>query len=80
LGCVIYELACGKPPYAAGSPNELLTKHLRSPIPSAKAANSNVTGSFSNLIRRLLAKQPADRPDSMNEVIRQMEAIQVFDR
>ena len=79
FGCVIYELACGKPPYAAGSGNELLTKHLRSPVPSAKISNPNVTECFSNIVKQLLAKQPADRPKSMNEVIRQLDGIPVFE-
>ena len=78
FGCVVYELVCGRPPYTAESGNDLLLKHLRSPVPSAKVVNSNVTDEFSEFVKLLLAKEPNERPASMNEVLRRLRGVDVF--
>ena len=78
FGCVVYELVCGRPPYAGETGNDLLLKHLRAPIPSAKAVNPNVTDEFSEVIKSLLAKEPNQRPASMTEVLRYLRGVNVF--
>ncbi|MFM8805147.1 MAG: serine/threonine-protein kinase, partial [Planctomycetia bacterium] len=64
LGCVLFELLAGMPPYTASTTEELLHKHLSATPPSIEAFNRNATGSVSKLIRQMLAKKPADRPES----------------
>jgi serine/threonine protein kinase len=63
LGCTLYEVVCGKKPYTGSSVNDLLTRHLRGAIPNAEAANSNVSSEFAQLLQRMLAKKPENRPD-----------------
>lgn len=78
FGCTIYELLVGKPPFAGGDSNDLLRKHLRTNAPSVDASNRNVTPEFCDLVRRMLAKKPADRPDSMDKVLRELKTTRVF--
>jgi serine/threonine protein kinase len=78
FGCMIYELLGGKPPYTGSTTNELLNKHLRSPIPPLQASNRNVSDEFSQLARQLLAKEREDRPDSMADFLREMRGMSVF--
>lgn len=78
FGCMVHELLGGKPPYTGTSTNDLLTKHLRAPIPPVQAANNNVTEKFGQLLRRMLAKKPDDRPDSMADFLAEMATMQVF--
>lgn len=78
FGCMIHELLGGKPPYTGNSTNDLLTKHLRSPIPPLQASNRNVSDDFAQLIRRTLAKKPADRPQSMADFLTEAQNIEVF--
>jgi eukaryotic-like serine/threonine-protein kinase len=73
-----YELLGGKPPYTGNSTNDLLTKHLRFPIPPLQAANRNVTDEFALLVRKMLAKKPEERPDSMADVLSEMRGMQIF--
>ena len=40
--------------------------------PSLKAANSQVSDRFAALVRRMLAKEPRERPENMAEVLREM--------
>ena len=78
LGCTLYHLIAGNPPFTGSNTNELLKKHLRAPAPRLEAANPNVTPAFSNLIRMTMAKKAADRPKSARAVWAQLREIPLF--
>jgi eukaryotic-like serine/threonine-protein kinase len=78
FGCVMFELFAGKPPYTGNSENELLNKHLRAPIPSAETYNKYLTYECVQLVKAMLAKDPADRPVSMDEVLGYLRANRVY--
>jgi serine/threonine protein kinase len=80
LGCMLQELISGKPPFTGGNTQELLTKHLRNAPPPLEAAGRDVTPEFAQLVRKMLAKKPANRPQNMNEVLRGLQSLQVFNR
>ena len=80
LGCVLFEMLAGMPPYTASTTEELLNKHLSATPPSVEAFNRNATASVSKLIRQMLAKRPADRPASMKAVVQQVGAIKFLNR
>ncbi len=65
LGCTLYFLLAGRPPYSASSLMGLLLKHRDDPIPSLTATRSDVPAEVDNLYRRMVAKKPADRPSPM---------------
>jgi len=78
LGCVLYELVGGKMPYTGTSADDLLNKHLRTPVPSLIATNSAITPEFSKLVGRMMSKDPDERPESMEEFLSQFEKRRVF--
>lgn len=78
FGCMVYELLTGKPPFTGISTNDLLTKHLRAPIPPVQAGNRNVAEEFGALLRSTLAKKPEDRPQSMEDFLTEMSMKPVF--
>ena len=78
FGCMIFEVLGGKPPYTGNSTNDLLTKHLRSPIPPLQGSNRNVTDSVAQLIRKTMGKTPAERPQSMEEFLQEFASMKVF--
>ncbi len=79
FGCVLFELLAGRPPYTASDTNELLNKHVSAIVPAADKFNSNITPTASKYIRTLLAKKPADRPKSMQEVLAQLRSIRLVE-
>lgn len=80
FGCVIFEMLGGRAPFTASTPNELLEKHIRSPIPSIQVHNDNVSDELTSLIREAMAKKPEDRPETMWELLRQFRQIRPFKR
>jgi hypothetical protein len=50
-------------------------KHVNDPIPNVLASRPDTPLRLASLIERSLAKRPADRPASMNEVVAELEAV-----
>ncbi len=80
LGCMAFELLAGHPPFTGSNTHELLTRHLYTAPPVVEAANSNVSGAASKLLRQMMAKKPADRPSAMADVAVQLRQMRLFDR
>jgi hypothetical protein len=64
LGCILCELATNEPPYRGATAFAVLQAHRTAPLPALE----NVPDGLRRVIRWLLAKSPADRPQSALEV------------
>ena len=78
LGCVFFELASGRLPFTGESTQDLLNKHLRTPVPALKRLNDQVGDRFAALVKRMLAKEPKERPQTMTEVARDLRFAPMF--
>ena len=68
LGCVLYELLTGAPPFAAGSQFLLYHRHAHDPVPPLDERRRGVPAGLRELVEALLEKKPEDRPASAAEV------------
>ncbi len=78
LGCVIYEIFNGRPPFTANSPNELLGKHLKTKPPDLTLVDKNITPEFAAFVKRMMAKDPGERPATMKDVEMELRAQRIF--
>jgi serine/threonine protein kinase len=74
LGCTLYRLLTGKVPYSGDSLMSILLAHRDAPIPSLADARPDVPDSVNAVFRKMVAKLPEDRYQSMDEVIADVEA------
>lgn len=61
LGCVLYEMLAGHPPFSGSTAQVILSRHAKDPMPSLGTARSRVTGPIEAVIGKALEKAPADR-------------------
>ena len=73
LGCTLYVLVTGRPPFDGTTAVELMTKHAYEPIVPPEMIVGRVPKELSAVILKMLAKDPRDRFQSMGEVIRTLE-------
>jgi len=78
FACTVYHLMAGTPPFTGNSANELLNKHLKASPPSLSAANENITPGFSQVVRRAMSKNPAERHASVNDMLTEIRMNKVF--
>ncbi|WDV56237.1 protein kinase [Streptomyces coeruleorubidus] len=63
LGCVLYQLLSGRPPFQADTAVALLHQHLdNAPVPPRELGVTGLPPAFESYLLALLAKQPEDRP------------------
>ncbi|SCF10064.1 serine/threonine-protein kinase [Micromonospora chokoriensis] len=79
LGCVLFELLTGEPPYRADSALGLLHRHMNDPIPSVSDHRAGMPDGLVRLVGRLLAKDPQDRPGSAAEVYEALAPLGVVE-
>jgi serine/threonine protein kinase len=74
LGCILYEMVAGRLPFSGTLQEVKLALQYR-PVVAPRWHNRDIPAALDDLIMRMLAKHPADRPGSMAEVARELEAI-----
>jgi hypothetical protein len=75
LGCCLFELVTGQQPYAADSPQDVLDRHLRTPIPDPRNLREDIgDDAFCIAVIDLLRKDPDERVQSAAELRRRLAA------
>lgn len=74
LGCTLYFLLTGEKPYPGETVMEVLVAHREAPIPSLTSVRRDVPGSLEQVFRKMVAKNPADRYQSMEEVVTALQS------
>jgi parallel beta-helix repeat protein len=69
LGCVLYALLTGQPPFPSGEPLAIMYQHQHTPPDSPRARRPDVPADLDRLVLNLLAKAPDQRPADAGQVI-----------
>jgi serine/threonine protein kinase len=73
LGCTLYVLVTGRPPFDGDTAMELMSKHAYDPLVPPEQIVSRVPKEISSVIQKMMEKNADDRFQTMDEVIRTLE-------
>ncbi len=68
LGCTLFYLLIGQPPYSGETVMEKLMAHRDAPVPSLRVLRDEVPAELDQVFQRMVAKQPEARYQTMTEV------------
>jgi dipeptidyl aminopeptidase/acylaminoacyl peptidase len=75
VGAVGYELLAGRAPFVKNSPQEILAAHVTEAVEPVTKYRISVAAPLEELVMRALAKRPADRWQSANELADRLELL-----
>jgi serine/threonine protein kinase len=69
LGCVMFEVLTGTPPFGGRPSMRVLFAHLQEPPPDLSATRPDISPQAARAISRALEKEPEDRPSTASEYV-----------
>jgi tRNA A-37 threonylcarbamoyl transferase component Bud32/tetratricopeptide (TPR) repeat protein len=73
LGVLAYEMLTGVPPFNERTPQAMMVAHAVQQPESVAARRSELPDRLAKLVMQMLEKNPSDRPQSADEVLRRLE-------
>ena len=73
LGCTLYYLLAGRPPFAGETVTQKILAHREQPVPSLRALRPDVPEWLDGVFQKMLAKRPEDRQQTMGEVMTHLQ-------
>ncbi len=61
LGCVLYEMLAGEPPYTGSNSQAVMAKHISAPVPQVRTVRETIPEFVDSTVSKALAKTAADR-------------------
>jgi serine/threonine-protein kinase len=61
LGCVVYEMLAGQPPFVGATAQSVIARHAVDPVPRIRSVRPTLPENAETAIMQALAKAPADR-------------------
>ncbi|MBC7784904.1 MAG: protein kinase, partial [Burkholderiales bacterium] len=75
LGCTLYHLVTGRPPFMGRTAMEVITKHQHEPLTPPDVVVKDLPAALTPIITRMLAKHPDGRYANMKDVIDALEGF-----
>jgi tetratricopeptide (TPR) repeat protein len=73
LGCVVYEMLVGEPPFTGATPQAVLARHMNTPPRAMRSVRPTITEELDRVVGRALAKVRADRYPTAGRFARAIE-------
>jgi eukaryotic-like serine/threonine-protein kinase len=77
LGIVFFEMLTGQTPYKDESPLGMMLEVVQAEIPDVRRINDSIDQRFSEILKRMVAKEPADRYPDCHQLIADLVAAGV---
>jgi serine/threonine protein kinase len=77
LGATVYHLLAGRPPFTGPSAIAVLMAHIKEPPPPLATRRPDLPAGLCRIVDRLLAKDPADRHQSPQELLQAVSDLEL---
>ena len=74
LGCALYHMLCGRPPFTGPSPVGVISMHVTDKAPPVRVVNPDVPEVLARIVERMMAKEPAERFANYDELLAALES------
>jgi len=78
LGATYYALLTGRPPFEGSCAADIMFGHCSRVVPDARDFNQKIPSACAELIKRSMAKKPAERPDSAEALLVELETVMLL--
>jgi serine/threonine protein kinase len=75
IGCILFELLCGRVPFVGEGSGDIIGAHLLTPPPQPSSLMPAIPAELEALVLRLLAKKPAERPESASALAAELQRL-----
>jgi serine/threonine-protein kinase len=75
LGVVLFETFTGKLPFTGDTIMRIVMGHIQSPPPKPRSLNPRIPIDLEALILRCLAKNPDDRPQTVEAILEELSEV-----
>jgi eukaryotic-like serine/threonine-protein kinase len=75
LAAVLYEMLAGEPPWTGATAQAMIARRVSEPPPSVRAVRPSVPAQVDEAIRKALAPVPADRFESVGDLVQALQAV-----
>ncbi len=75
LGCVLFHMLAGTPPFTGATHIEVILKHIGEPIPDLSLVDRGIPKGLGAVVARMMAKSPTDRYATPTEARRALDAF-----
>ncbi|MCG8424480.1 MAG: serine/threonine protein kinase [Proteobacteria bacterium] len=75
LGCIMFEMVCGEPPFVHDEASTLAMMHVEEPPPRPSSKRTDLPPNVDSLILRTLSKDRDSRPQSMADLRAELDVV-----
>lgn len=75
VGCIMFEMLCGRPPFEHEDPIEVASMQVRAAPPRPSSLRPDIPVNVESLLLRILAKDREARPQSMHDLRAELDVV-----